>query len=185
MRHLRRLLILLLAAPLCLMLLLGGALAWLHWGSGAAVLGRLAGRIVPGLSVQDLVVKLPHEISAVRITLGDEGGIWLDITAPKISFDAWALLRREAHVHALSALQITLSRLPNNAAETAEGPLLPSLPELPLAIRLDHLALDEITVAESVLGQAFRFSVTGKASLLRAQLAAEVALTRLDAPGNA
>ena len=185
MRHLRRLLILLLAAPLCLMLLLGGALAWLHWGSGAAVLGRLAGRIVPGLSVQDLVVKLPHEVSAARITLGNEGGIWLDITAPKISFDAWALLRREAHVHALSAPQITLSRLPNNAAETAEGPLLPSLPELPLAIRLDHLALDEITVGESVLGQAFRFSVTGKASLLRAQLAAEVALTRLDAPGNA
>ena len=185
MRQLRRLLILLLGAPLCLMLLLGGALAWLQWGSGAAVLGRLAGRMVPGLSVQDLVVKLPHEISAARIMLGDNDGIWLDITAPKIGLDMRALLRREAHLTSVSAQHITLSRLPHNAAESSEGPLLPSLPELPLAIRLDHLALDEIAVGESVLGQAFRFSATGRAALLRAQLAADVALKRLDAAGNA
>jgi hypothetical protein len=41
MRHLRRLLIPLLAIPLCLCLIIGGVLAWVQWGSGAAALAGL------------------------------------------------------------------------------------------------------------------------------------------------
>ncbi len=185
MRHFRRLLILLLAVPLCLVLLLGGALAWLQWGGGAAVVGGFAGRFVPGLVVQDLALKLPREISAARITLADEGGVWLDVSAPRITFDLNALLRWEAHLHRVSAPRIALTRLPTSEGEAKEGPLLPSLPELPLAVRLDDLALDEISVGADVLGQSFRFSATGKAALLRGQLAAELAVRRLDAPGTA
>ena len=185
MRHLRRLLILLLAIPLCLLLLLGGVLAWVQWGSGAATLASLAGRLVPGLVIQDFAVKLPREIGAARISLADEAGIWLDITAPKITFDLKALLRREVHVHEVTARRIRLTHLPADKEEAQDGKLLPSLPHLPLGIRLDRLAIDEIDVAESVLGQAFRLSAHGKAALITQRLTAELALTRLDAPGTA
>jgi translocation and assembly module TamB len=185
MRSLRRLVTLLLALPLCLGVLIAGVLAWLQWGSGAAVLGGLAGRFVAGLTVQDLALKLPHEVSAARIALADEGGIWLDIAAPKISFDLTALLRREAHLHSLSARQITLARLPASEAEAREGKLLPSLPRLPVAVRLDRLAIDEIAFGDSILGQAFRISAAGKAALPQGRLAADITLTRLDAPGRA
>ena len=185
MRHLRRLLILLLAIPLCLLLLLSGVLAWVQLGSGAATLANLAGRLVPGLVIEGLVVALPREVSAARITLADEGGAWLDISAPRITFDPKALLRREAHLHDVTARRITLTRLPADKEETQDGRLLPSLPRLPVAVRLDRLAIDEIDVAESVLGQAFRLSAQGKAALVDARLSGEVSLTRLDAPGTA
>jgi translocation and assembly module TamB len=132
-----------------------------------------------------LALKLPHEVSAARVTLADEGGIWLDIAAPRISFDLTALLRREAHLQAISARQIAIARLPASEAEAREGKLLPSLPRLPVAVRLDRLAIDEIAVGDSILGQAFRISATGKAALPQGQLAADITLTRLDAPGRA
>ena len=185
MRHLRRLLILLLAIPLCLALIIGGVLAWVQWGSGAAALASLAGRFVPGLVIQDFAVKLPREIGAAHISLADETGIWLDITAPKITFDPKALLRREAHVHEVTARRIALLRLPPDGEAATEGKLLPSLPRLPVAVRLDRLAIDELDVAESVVGQAFRLSAQGKAALVDARLSGEVSLTRLDAPGTA
>ncbi len=185
MRHLRRLLILLLALPLCLGVLLGGVLAWVQWGSGAATLANLAGRLVPGLVIEGLALALPREVSAARITLADEGGAWLDVSAPRITFDLKALLRREAHVHEVTARRITLTHLPADKEEAQDGKLLPSLPRLPVAVRLDRLAIDEIDVAESVLGQAFRLSAQGKAALVDARLSGEVSLTRLDALGTA
>lgn len=185
MRHLRRLLILLLAIPLCLALIIGGVLAWVQWGSGAATLANLAGRFVPGLVIEGLTVALPREVSAARITLADEGGAWLDVSAPRITFDPKALLRREAHLHEVTARRITLTRLPADKEEAQDGKLLPSLPRLPVAVRLDRLAIDEIDVADSVVGQAFRLSAQGKAALVDARLSGEVSLTRLDAPGTA
>lgn len=185
MRHLRRLLILLLVIPLSLALIIGAMLAWVQWGSGAAALAGVAGRLVPGLVIEGLAVALPREVSAARITLADEGGAWLDISAPRITFDLKALLRREAHLHEVTARRITLTHLPANKEEAQDGKLLPSLPHLPLGIQLDRLAIDEIDVAESVLGQAFRLSAQGKAALVDARLSGEVSLTRLDAPGTA
>ena len=185
MRHLRRLLILLLAIPLCLALIIGGVLAWVQWGSGAAALAGLAGRLVPGLVIEGLVVALPREVSAARITLADEGGAWLDVSAPRITFDPQALLRREAHLHEVTARRITVARLPADGEAAPDEKLLPSLPHLPIGIRLDRLAIDEIDVAENVLGQAFRLSTQGKAALVDARLSGEMSLTRLDAPGTA
>jgi translocation and assembly module TamB len=186
MRHLRRLLILVLAIVLGLGALIGGALAWVQWGNGAASLARLSGRLVPGLVVEGLVVKLPRDISAARITLTDGGGVWIDIAGPRIGFDLTASLRREAHLHEVTAQRITLSRLPiADEEEARDGPLLPSLPHLPIGIRIDRLAIEEIVVADSVFGQGFRAAVQGKAALVAARLSGDVAITRLDQPGTA
>jgi len=84
MHLLRRLLILVLALPLVAAMLLGGVLAWVQWGNGAAALARLAGTFVPGLVIEGLAVTLPRELRAARITLADEGGVWLEVAAPRI-----------------------------------------------------------------------------------------------------
>jgi translocation and assembly module TamB len=186
MRHLRRLLILVLAIPLVIAAVLGGVLAWVQWGNGAAALAGLAQRLVPGLVIEGLAVTLPRELRATRITLADEGSIWLEVTAPRITVDLQALWQREAHLQAVTAERITLSRLPaSEANEPRDGPLLPSLPHLPIGIRLDRMAIAEITVAEGVFGQGFRAALEGKAALKAARLSGDVALTRLDAPGEA
>ena len=94
MRHLRRFLILVLAIMLGLGVLIGGALAWVQWGNGAATLAGLAGRFVPGLVIEGLAVTLPREARAARITLADESGVWLEVAAPRIGFDLNALWQR-------------------------------------------------------------------------------------------
>ena len=186
MRHLRRFLILVLAIMLCLGVLIGGALAWVQWGNGAATLAGLAGRFVPGLVIEGLAVTLPREARAARITLADESGVWLEVAAPRLGFDLNALWQREAHLRELTAARISLLRLPaSEEGEALEGPLLPSLPHLPIGVRIDRLAIDEIIVAESVFGQGFRAALRGKATLKAARLSGDVALTRLDAPGEA
>ncbi|MCA3323368.1 MAG: translocation/assembly module TamB domain-containing protein [Roseomonas sp.] len=186
MRHLRRLLIPVLAIRLIVVVLLGGALAWVQWGSGAAALASLAGRFVPGLVIEGLAVTLPREVRAARITLADEGGVWLDVAAPRIGFDLHALWQREAHVQVLTAERISVSRLPAfEGGEVRDGPLLPSLPHLPLGVRIDRLAIAEIAVAEGLFGQGFRLSVEGRAALVAARLSGDLAITRLDAPGTA
>lgn len=186
MRHLRRLMILVLAIPLVIAAVLGGVLAWVQWGNGAAALAALAGRFVPGLVIEGLSVTLPRELRAARITLADGDGVWLDVAAPRISFDLHALWQREAHVQEVTAARISLQRLPaSDEGEARDGPLLPSLPHLPIGVRIDRLAIAELAVAEGVFGQGFRLSAEGKATLKAARLSGDVALTRLDAPGTA
>ena len=186
MRHLRRLLILVLAIPLVITALLGGVLAWVQWGNGAAALTGLAQRFVPGLVIEGLAVKLPRELSAARITLADERGVWLEVTAPRIGFDLHALWQREARLQEVTAARIGLSRLPaSEGGEARDGPLLPSLPHLPLGVRIDRLAISEIAVAEGIFGQGFQLSAEGKAVLKAARLSGDVAITRLDAAGTA
>ncbi|MFO0156745.1 MAG: translocation/assembly module TamB domain-containing protein [Alphaproteobacteria bacterium] len=186
MHLLRRLLILVLALPLVAAMLLGGVLAWVQWGNGAAALARLAGTFVPGLVIEGLAVTLPRELRAARITLADEGGVWLEVAAPRIGFDLHALWQREAHVQEVTAARISLSRLPaSEAGEARDGLLLPSLPHLPIGIRIDRLAIAEIAVSEDVVGQDFRLSAEGKAALKAGRLSGDLAIMRLDAPGAA
>ncbi|MFM7690649.1 MAG: hypothetical protein ACKPAC_14515, partial [Alphaproteobacteria bacterium] len=186
MRHLRRLLVLILAIPLVIAAVLGGVLAWVQWGNGAATMARLAQRFVPGLVIEGLAVTLPRELRATRITLADEGSIWLEVAAPRIAFDLQALWQREAHLQEVTAERITLHRLSaSEENEPRDGPLLPSLPHLPIAVRIDRLAVADITVADAVFGQGFRAAFEGKAALKAARLSGDVALKRLDAPGEA
>jgi hypothetical protein len=77
-------------------------------------------KIVPGLVIEGLAVTLPREVRATRITLADEGSLWLEVTAPRIAFDLQALWQREAHLQEVTAERITLHRRPDVQA-TAQG----------------------------------------------------------------
>jgi translocation and assembly module TamB len=170
-------------------LVLGAALLWANSESGRATIARLAGQFVPGLAIEGLEGPLPGALGFARLTMADDKGVWLEVEGARLAWDPRALLRREAHVELLAARRIALHRLPESAPPpepTPPGPLIPDLPQLPVAIRLDRLAAERIELGEPVLGVATalraeaagRLDETGLA--LRLEAATEDGGTRLD-----
>ena len=158
----------LLAALLALPpVLLAAALVFANTASGRGAIERLAAAFVPGLVIEGLEGPLPGRPGVARLTLADDQGVWLEIEDARLAWNPRALLRREAHVEALTARRIALHRLPPGAPDpepAPPGPLLPDLPSLPLAIVLDRLALDRVEIGAPVLGEAavLRASATGR-----------------------
>ncbi len=175
-------------ALLLVLLVLGGALAWVNTAGGLRTLARLAEDAVPGLQLQGLRGPLPWQIQAGRIGYSDAAGEWLALEDVELALDLPALLRREVHVTTLRAARLALPRLPQPSAAPPPprqpGPLLPSPPNLPLALRVDTLALDRIDLGAPVLGQPAAFTLAGTALAAAGSLNASATLRRLDAPGH-
>ena len=167
-------LVLLLLPPLAI----GGALLWANTEGGRATIARLAGSLVPGLTLEGLEGPLPGRIGLRRLTLADEAGPWLEVEGARLAWDPLALLRGEARVTLLAAERVALHRLPPsdpNAPPSPPGPLLPELPSLPVAIALERLEVRRIEIGESLAGQAATLRATGAARLEDAGLTAELA----------
>ena len=162
LRRLGALLGLVLGLPV---LLLALALLGANTAPGRAALERLAAALVPGLTLEGLDGPLPGRPGFARLALADAEGVWLEVEGARLRWNPLALLRGEAHVEALSAARIALHRLPPAEAEAAPGPLLPELPRLPLALRLDQLELARIELGAAVLGQPAVLHATANARL--------------------
>ena len=132
--------------------LAGLALLGANSAPGRTALERLAAALVPGLTLEGLDGPLPGRPGFARLTLADAEGVWLEVQDARLAWNPLALLRGEAHVELLSAARIALHRLPPSDAEAAPGPLIPELPRLPLALRLDRLALQRVELGTPVLG---------------------------------
>lgn len=135
------------------LLLAGLALIGANTAPGRAALERVAAALVPGLTLEGLDGPLPGRPGFARLALADADGVWLEIEGARLVWNPLALLRGEAHVELLSAARIALHRLPPAESEAAPGPLIPEVPRLPLALRLDRLALDRVELGAPVLGQ--------------------------------
>ena len=146
-------------------LLAGLALLGANTAPGRAALERLAAALVPGLTLEGLDGPLPGRPGFARLALADADGVWLEVEGARLVWNPLALLRGEAHVELLSAARIALHRLPPSEAEAAPGPLLPELPRLPLALRLDRLALQRVELGAPVLGQPAVLHATAEARL--------------------
>jgi len=138
-------------------MLLAAGLLGANTAPGRAAIERLAAALIPGLVLEGLEGTLPGRPGFARLTLADDQGIWLEIEDARLVWSPRALLRGEAHVEALTARRIALHRLPASEAPpgpTPPGPLLPELPSLPVAIRLDRLDAARIELGAAVLGEA-------------------------------
>ncbi|WP_368414005.1 translocation/assembly module TamB domain-containing protein [Falsiroseomonas sp.] len=138
-------------------LLLAVGLLGANTAPGRAAIERLAGALVPGLVLEGLEGPLPGRPGFARLTLADDQGIWLEIEDARLVWSPRALLRGEAHIEALTARRVALHRLPASDTPpdpTPPGPLLPDLPSLPVAIRLDRLEAARIELGAAVLGEA-------------------------------
>lgn len=149
--------------------------------------------LMPGLQVEGLEGVWRAAPTAERITLSDSQGVWLTMRQVRLNLAPTALLRGVLRLELLEAALVRLERLPvaapTGAAPAppppAQGGVLPSLPQLPLDLALDRLAVERLELAPAVAGQEAAFALQGRATLDAGRLAAALALRRLDAEGSA
>ncbi|MGI3167105.1 translocation/assembly module TamB domain-containing protein [Pseudooceanicola sp. 200-1SW] len=128
---------------------------------------------------------LSSQATMQRLTIADENGIWLDLEGATLDWNRGALLRGRLDVNTLRADSITLTRLPESepAAPSPEASGF-AIPDLPVAIAIGELAIDRFAMGEAVVGQAAELSLNGAASLASGALATDLAINRLDRPGQ-
>ena len=120
-----------------------------------------------------------------EISIADREGVWLRIVNARIVWTRSALLLGRLNIQRLGAERIEVLRRPL----PAEGLPAPEaggfqVPELPVSLRLDELAVDRVTFGPGVFGLASEMAVAGRMSLADGSLDAALNITRLDGPGG-
>lgn len=128
---------------------------------------------------------LSSSLALDSITIADERGVWLRIVEPKLEWNRSALLRGRLEIESLTASKIDYPRnaTPDESAPSPEAVSF-QLPELPVAIVLEKLAIEEVDIGEPVFGLAARIALNGRIVLDDGELEADLAVTRLDAEGS-
>ena len=121
------------------------------------------------LRIDGLDGRLPFEVSAREIALGDAAGTWLTVEAAHFEIDPAALLDSALldsalRFRVLEAERIRWDRLPEAGdSEARESDPVP-LPRLPFAIRLQRISVGEVALGPEVLGEAAAFRIDGAAT---------------------
>ncbi|GGJ00060.1 hypothetical protein GCM10011320_03610 [Neoroseomonas lacus] len=177
-----------LGMPMLVLVLVTGALVWVNTGPGRAAVERLAGSLVPGLTIEGMSGPLPGRLGVGRLVMADADGPWLELEDAVLALDLPALLHPQARVTALTARRVAVHRLPPAAEPPPpdpDAPLIPALPQLPVAVRIDRLAVERIELGEPVAGVAAVLGLDGEAVYAEGRLSARVDVLRLDAPAEA
>ncbi|HMH66068.1 MAG TPA: hypothetical protein VK515_10795, partial [Rhizomicrobium sp.] len=141
---------------------------WIAGGLGALVLLvalllytppglTLVGRMVSPLSggavrVEGLGGYFPNRLHAVRVTIADTGGVWLQIEQPSLRWSALSFVSNHIAVREISAARITVLRRPiPSGAASGETPRLD----------IEKFSLPRIELAAPVIGHAVGLSASG------------------------
>lgn len=133
------------------------------------------------------------------LTIADEFGIWLTLEGVALSWNRTALLSGRLEIAELSVTSMIMSRRPGQqTGVTASGgglalPKFPApearditLPELPISVNIDKLAITKATLAPTVLGRLTRLKLSGAADLASGAGQVELTLQSLETvPGVA
>ena len=131
------------------------------------------------------------DVTIHDLAIADDQGVWLNVDQAKLDWAAGALFRREFRISGLDVNHMTLERLPASQPEPppSDEPFsLPQLPNLPVGLDLQRLAVKQLDLGAPVLGgEAASLTVDGSARLGRAEdgAAANLKIDRLDKPGGA
>ncbi len=119
-----------------------------------------------------------------QITIADEEGVWLTVNDAVLDWTRTALLRGRLQVEELSAAEIILPRLPQGGEQTTDVPSPEaepfSLPELPVSINLEQLAIERVELGQPVIGEAAVLQVGGGAQLAGGSGEVNIEATRVD-----
>ncbi|MBC9209739.1 translocation/assembly module TamB domain-containing protein [Roseomonas aerophila] len=180
-------------------LLVGAVLGAANTAPGQRYIATLAQRFVPGLTLEGLSGPIPGSPGFERLTMADADGPWLVVENARINLDLGALLNRDVRIERVSASRVALLRLPAAAPTPPEeqpaepGPVIPTLPELPVAVHLDALDIARIEIPRELVAataeeagprEGFALSATGNASFVAAALAANLRVQRVGQPGE-
>ncbi|MDV7142685.1 translocation/assembly module TamB domain-containing protein [Tropicimonas sp. TH_r6] len=127
-----------------------------------------------------------------ELTIADDQGVWLTLRNAELDWSRTALLRGNLSVETLVAGELIVARLPAPAPADSALPELPdtpkaeasgfSLPELPVSIRIDRLAIERAELGETVLGQEAVLGLEGGVQLAGGEGKVDLETRRLDGP---
>ena len=161
----------------------GIAVVTLTGQTGRDLVVRLAeGRQVAGygrLTISGLEGNLFDRLTARRITLSDEEGVWLELEEAVFEWTPAALLANTLDIAELSVQRASVLRRPVREEQAPGGGGLPDL-----AVNLERFEINALSLAEGVAGGAATISVLGRAAGQGAQWNAQLDADRIDAPGD-
>lgn len=156
--------------------------------------GFIQGLLEDALSGPDRTVRIEGFAGALssratidRITVSDPDGIWLTVSDVSMVWTRTALVRGRIDINEISVGQVDLPRLPLPSGEEAPAPEAGTpfaLPELPVALILEQLSVDEVVLGQALFGEAARVSVSGSANLEGGEGHARLSVNRLDKGGE-
>ncbi len=134
------------------------------------------------VNIQGFQGALSSEATITQLTVADSEGVWLTLDNVTLIWSRAALLRGAIDVDELSAERIVVARAPlPSGIEAPAAEATPfALPELPVSIQLDQLAIDRIELGESFLGEPLAFQIAGAAGLAGGEGNANITAERLD-----
>ncbi len=171
---------------LMLVVLLAIAFGLLQTSTGREWLEDVAARVAStpasSIAIVGLDGTIPFDMRAARIEISDEHGAWLVIRQPRIDLSATELLRGRVHIHALTADAIEVTRLPTGQPTPSMTPISERLrvPQLPVGIVVDRLAVDRITLGPDVSGEPVEAVLVGDAALTKTSARISLDLHRTD-----
>ena len=102
-----------------------------------------------------------------ELTIADDDGVWLTLRGAVLDWNRSALLRGRLEVTTLSADELIVPRMP--VTETAAVPTAEAsgfaLPDLPVSIRIDNLAIGRAELGAALFGAEAAISLDGSVSL--------------------
>ncbi len=168
---------------------------------GQRTIASLVNGFVPGLTLEGLSGPIPGSPGFDKLTMADADGPWLVVENARINLDLAALLRRDVRIERVVASRVALLRLPASSPTPVEdkpsepGPVIPSLPELPVAVHLGALDIARIEIPRELVsataeeaagteGGGFALSAQGQASFVSAALVAQLRVQQVGRPGE-
>ncbi|WP_146346033.1 translocation/assembly module TamB domain-containing protein [Phaeobacter marinintestinus] len=140
------------------------------------------------ISVRGVTGALSSRATIEEIAVSDDDGVWLRITGAVLDWNRLALVRGRFSVNSLAADEIEIARTPKPVPADPEIPTAEAqpfqLPELPVAIEIGEIRVDKISLGEPLIGVAAELSLKGAVSLANGALDSNLAITRLDRPGD-
>ncbi|MBO6633253.1 translocation/assembly module TamB domain-containing protein [Parvibaculum sp.] len=141
------------------------------------------------VEIGDIDGDWPRRLIIEDLRVSDAEGTWLTLAHAELDWLPLALWGGEVHVTRLDATGLSVTRAPGGT-ETAEtepedGFALPSLPSLPVDVRLDGFSLKETVLGEALAGERVAFDADGRAALTGGTSELRLTAARTDAtPGR-
>lgn len=123
------------------------------------------------LRLDDLGPGLPGRVTTRGVSIADREGVWLRADEVALDWNPWALLGGAVEIESLTVARVDVMReplpSPADAAADDEGADAPfALPEPPgWEIAVGRLSVPEIVLGETLLGEAARYALSGRADL--------------------
>jgi translocation and assembly module TamB len=150
----------------------------------AAAVARAASSPGFSLTIEGLGGTVPLHMTATRIEVGDDKGMWLTLRNVAFDLAPAELLSGKLHVRSLDIADVDIRR---SSSPRSSEPLSQSLrvPHLPVAVVLDRLTINRLTLMPAVLGEKVVATIKGSAEVESGTARADLDLHRTDGfPGN-